>query len=211
MNTDDLIRALSRDTTVAPPPQRTLGLSLLVGAALTLALFLLVLGVRPDIRVALGTPRFVFKPLLTLTVLAGALGVLVRLSRPGIRVGRWARALWLAPLLLLVAVAVELSVLPGTLWSTRAVGKNALWCVSLIPMLAVPPLACGMYALRQAAPTRPALAGAVVGLVAGAVAATVYALHCTDDSPLFVGIWYVLALGIVTAAGAVSGARLLRW
>ena len=35
-------------------------------------------------------------------------------------------------------------------------------------------------------PTRPALAGAVAGLLAGGLAASFYAAHCTDDSPLFV-------------------------
>jgi hypothetical protein len=43
------------------------------------------------------------------------------------------------------------------------------------------------------------------------LAGTLYALHCPDDSPLFVGIWYVLAAAIVTLAGALCGARLLRW
>ena len=53
------------------------------------------------------------------------------------------------------------------------------------------------------------MAGLTAG--AGAVAATFYARHCTDDSPLFVGLWYVLARAIVTLAGALGGSRLLRW
>ena len=36
MKTNELIKALSRDATVAPPPQRTLGLNLACGAVLAL-------------------------------------------------------------------------------------------------------------------------------------------------------------------------------
>ena len=63
---------------------------------------------------------------------------------------------------------------------------------------------------RHAAPTRPSLAGAVAGLVASGIAATLYA-SSTDDSPLFVATWYPLAIGIVVLAGYVAGSRCLRW
>ncbi|NJL07877.1 MAG: DUF1109 domain-containing protein, partial [Methylacidiphilales bacterium] len=56
-----------------------------------------------------------------------------------------------------------------------------------------------------------ARAGAVAGLAAGALAATLYAAHCPDDSPLFVASWYGLSIAFVTVAGAALGVRLLRW
>jgi hypothetical protein len=65
--------------------------------------------------------------------------------------------------------------------------------------------------MRQGAPERPARAGALAGLAAAALAATLYASNCTDDSPLFVALWYSLAALIVMAAGALVGGRLLRW
>ena len=55
------------------------------------------------------------------------------------------------------------------------------------------------------------MAGAVAGLVAGGVGATLYAMHCTDDSPLFVALWYSLAVALVALAGAAAGRWLLRW
>ena len=55
------------------------------------------------------------------------------------------------------------------------------------------------------------LAGAVAGIAAGALAATLYAMHCTDDSPLFVATWYTIGIGIMALAGSVLGERLLRW
>ena len=63
----------------------------------------------------------------------------------------------------------------------------------LIPMLSVLPLAALLFALRQGAPSRPALTGAVAGLAATGIGATLYASHCMDDSPLFMAAWYVSA------------------
>ena len=57
----------------------------------------------------------------------------------------------------------------------------------------------------------PHLAGAVAGLVSGGIAATFYAAHCTDDSPLFVAIWYTIAIAALTAIGAVGARGLVRW
>jgi hypothetical protein len=36
-------------------------------------------------------------------------------------------------------------------------------------------------------------------------------MHCPDDSPLFVAVWYPIAIAFMTAVGAALGARLLRW
>jgi len=65
--------------------------------------------------------------------------------------------------------------------------------------------------LRHGAPARPAVAGAIAGLLSAALAATLYASHCTDDSPLFVATWYTLATALVTAVGALAGSKLLRY
>jgi len=45
----------------------------------------------------------------------------------------------------------------------------------------------------------------------GAFAAGLYATHCPDDSPLFVATWYVLAILVVMAVGAIAGSQFLRW
>jgi hypothetical protein len=72
-------------------------------------------------------------------------------------------------------------------------------------------LAAALFGLRHGAPARPALAGALAGLLSAGLAATLYAAHCNDDSPLFVATWYTLATALVTAIGALLGARLLRF
>jgi hypothetical protein len=116
-----------------------------------------------------------------------------------------------APALLAVAVIAELIVMPASTWWPRLVGANARFCLALIPFLSIGPLTCILLALRHGAPTRPGLTGAVAGLVASGIAATLYASYCTNDSPLFVATWYSLAIGIVTLAGYFIGSRCLRW
>jgi hypothetical protein len=92
-------------------------------------------------------------------------------------------------------------------WTSRLMGSNALVCLTSIPALSLPLLIAALIGLRHGAATRPMLTGAVAGLVAGAIAATFYASHCVDDSPLFVTTWYLIALALVTLVGAVAG----RW
>src|SRR6267378_973128 len=75
----------------------------------------------------------------------------------------------------------------------------------------LPLLAAALIGLRHGAPTRPAVTGAIAGLLSAGLAATLYASHCTDDSPLFVAAWYTIATALVTAIGALAGSRVLRF
>ncbi|MEA2886540.1 MAG: hypothetical protein QOD11_900, partial [Bradyrhizobium sp.] len=94
---------------------------------------------------------------------------------------------------------------------TRLVGSNSRTCLTAIPLLSLPLLAAALLALRHGAPTRPTVAGAFAGLLSAGLAATLYASHCTDDSPLFVATWYTLATALVTAIGALAGSKVLRF
>lgn len=211
MKTHDLIAALAQDRELAPPPTRVAAWALPLGAVVAAAVLLLSAGPRADLAQVAGSARFLFKLLVTLSLAACALGLFLRMATPLPRAARWARALWLAPALLLLGVAMELALLPGADWLPAARGRNALWCLAMVPMLAIAPLLACLYCLRQAAPASPARAGAVAGLLSGAIAAAIYALHCTDDSPLFVALWYTVAVAGVTAIGAWAGDRVARW
>jgi hypothetical protein len=56
-----------------------------------------------------------------------------------------------------------------------------------------------------------AFAGAAAGLLAGALGATVYTLHCPEMAAPFIGTWYVLGMLVPTFVGAVLGRFVLRW
>ena len=75
----------------------------------------------------------------------------------------------LAPVLLAGAIGVEFLTVPSDQWSQRWLGSNGIVCLTFIPLIGVAPLAVVMAALRHGAPTRPGLAGAAAGLLAGAL------------------------------------------
>src|SRR5258708_5912743 len=77
--------------------------------------------------------------------------------------------------------------------------------------LSLPLLIASLIGLRHGGPSRPAIAGAIAGMVSAGLAATLYASHCTDASPLFVATWYTIATALVTAIGALAGSRMLRF
>lgn len=211
MKTDDLIDLLAQDSAVQWKIGRVLGFATVGGAAIAGAAFFIGIGFRPDIASAVETVRFVFKFVVTLSLATAAIGALLRIARPGARLGLWGWAFAAAPVLLGGAVIAELIVMPESTWAARLVGHNARFCLTLIPLLAIGPLACLLLALRQGAPSRPGLAGAVAGLAASGIAATFYAANCTDDSPLFVMTWYPMATAIVVFIGYLAGTKFLKW
>jgi hypothetical protein len=169
------------------------------------------LGPRHDFAAAAHTMRFDLKFVDTLALLLPSVLLAARLLRPEARPGALIAAL-IAPFVLLGgAVIVELVVTPADLWMTRLVGTNALHCLTLIPLMSIPPLAALIVAMRAGAPSHPALTGALAGAAAAGAAATIYATNCTDDSPLFVASWYPLATLVVVAAGALAGRKWLQW
>lgn len=212
MKTDDLIQAIAEDATPRSlHPQRRLALALAGAVAAAAILFWLLLGPRGNAVASLAEPRFVLKFVVTLGLAATAVGLVRRLVRPGAAPGLWRSALLLAPGLLVIGIAGELLALPADGWLAALVGRNARICLTYIPLMGLAPLGLILLALRSGAPTRPAVAGAVAGLIAGGISAAFYASHCPDDSPLFVATWYVLAIGLLTALGALLGRHLLRW
>ncbi|KUM25254.1 hypothetical protein AU467_04700 [Mesorhizobium loti] len=212
MRTEDLIKALDADASSKAMP---LGLAWWVafGVAVTIAavVFFMTIGPRPDIMPAMHTMRFMSKFVFTLTLAASAFALIRALSTPGAATKRAMAWMVAAPLLVAVAVILELFVVPEADWGRRLVGSNMMICMSFIPLIGIGPLAIFLGMLRYGAPTQPVLAGAVAGLLAGGLAATFYAAHCFDDSPLFVATWYTIAVAILTALGALGGRLFVRW
>ena len=211
MKTNELIDLLTKD---APPRWRfrsVFASATICGILVAAAVFFTGIGFRPDLSQALQSVRFLFKFVVTLALAVSATGAVLRTGSPGKRIERWGWALAVAPALLACAVLVEMVSVPESAWMTRLVGQNARFCLTLIPLLSVGPLALLLIALRQGAPTRPGLAGAMAGLAASGIAATFYASNCTDDSPLFVAAWYPIAVLMVTTAGFLAGRKFLTW
>jgi hypothetical protein len=212
MDTDQLIRTLAADNAYRG---RSVGvaltLALLAALPVSIAIFASTLGVRPDVTTAMHNPFFDLKFVVTLALAISAIAVGLHLSRPEASPKGW---VWLLaiPLVLLVAGIMAEMMLPQRLpMMTRLIGHNSHVCLSAIPAMSLPLLAASLYGLRHGAPTRPALEGAVAGLMSAGLAATLYASHCTDDSPLFVATWYTLATAFVAAIGALVGSKVLKY
>jgi hypothetical protein len=212
METDQLIRTLAADNAHrARPVGFVLTLALLLAAPVSVAIFLAELGLRPDIMTAMRDPFFDLKFAVTLALAVSAIAISLHLSRPEASLRGWAWLL-LIPIGLLVAGILTEMMMPQRLpMTTRLIGSNAWICLTSIPLMSLPLLVAALIGLRHGAPARPAIAGAVAGLLSAGFAATLYASHCTDDSPLFVATWYTIATALVTALGALVGPRVLRF
>ncbi len=212
MKTDDLINAIATDAETARAPiARIVWIGAGVGVVLTALLYLALLPVRPDLTSAMGEWHFLLKWAFSLTLLGTALALMLRLARPQSIPGLDWLLLFGAPVVLTLGVVTEMFAIPSSTWFDTMVGTNAWGCIVYVPILAALPLIAMLLVMRQGATTRPALAGAVAGLVAAGIAATFYATHCQNDSPMFLAAWYVLATLFVAAVGAALGTRLLRW
>jgi hypothetical protein len=210
MKTDDLIAALSADTL----PRLTVGQRLLralpAAFAVSLVGFLVFRGVRPDLGQALSSAA-VLKTLvpLLLAALAGALAL--GLGRPAARPVALAGALAVFVATLLAGFLAALAN-DAAMGLAASLAKPSLFtCLTTVPALAVPLLVAVMWALSAGAPIHPSRTGAAGGLAAGALAAALYSLYCDQDAALFVLPAYGAAVLLVTLAGALAGARVLRW
>jgi len=213
MKTTELIDMLAAGDTGAPRQAWVLRHTLAVSFGLMIGLLvvLFVLGVRDDIAEAARLPMFWVKQAFPLVLSVAAFFVILRLSRPGLRAGP---AVWLALLAVggvwLLALMEWFGAAPE---QREALLFGQTWreCLVNIPLLSLPAFLAAFLALRSLAPTRPVLAGAVAGFLAGCIGAFSYAVHCPELTAAFIGVWYLLGVLIPAGFGALLGARLLRW
>jgi len=213
MKTDALVEALARGPIAvgAHAVERRVGIALAAGAVLAAFAMLAALGVRADLRVAVGAPMFWMKLAYPLVLVASATLATATLARPAGR-ARAATAAGVALMAAMVAAALgALALAPPGGRLSLALGHSALACVADVTALALPAFVLALLALRTCAPTRLRAAGAAAGLLAGAVAAGVYAWHCDEMALPFLGLWYTLGMAVPAAIGAALGPRVLRW
>jgi hypothetical protein len=211
MKTNNLIALIAQDAPVRSHLNHQLQQATIAAVLIAAIAFFSVIGFRADIDTAIDTGRFLFKFVITIALAVSGGLVMFGIGKPGLSLRLQAWGL-LVPLILAVGAAVfELSVMPSSTWAARMIGHNSRLCLTIIPALSLGPLACFIVALRHGAPSKPVLAGAVAGLMSAGIAATFYAANCDDDSPLFVLLWYPIAISAVVATGALLGHNVLRW
>ena len=174
-------------------------------------MFFTELGIRPDVMTAMHNPFFDLKFAVTLALAIAAMVVCLHLARPEASLRGWGWLLLIPAGILTAGIGGEMMMPQRLPMMTRLVGSNSRICMTAIPVMSLPILAGALIGLRHGAPARPAVAGAIAGLASAGLAATLYASHCTDDSPLFVATWYTIATALVTAIGALAGSKLLKY
>lgn len=210
MKTNDLVQLLAADARPTPPLRSVLLIAAGASGAVACLAFVALVGVRADLLSALAKPEVAFKFVFSAGVALAAAAYSVKASRPQ---DRQPTVAFFFPVLCLLGIGVvtELCITPSAAWLPAAVGTAPFGCLGMIVALSILPVLVLIQAMRSGAPRRPTLAGAAAGLCGGAIGATVFALYCPNDSVLFVACWYVLALTISCALGAIVGARRLAW
>lgn len=212
MKTNELIKLLAADHAVPAPDLRMrLLVGVLGGALLSVTVLIMHYGIRPNLADMMLSWRVAAKFVVALALVAGAATLSLRLASPLARRSHVWLLLLPAPLLLVAACLGEMATLPAASWWQAAVGHYSVACLISVPLLSAGPLAGAIWALREGAPARPAGLGAAAGAMAAGLGAAIYALHCPDDSPLFLALWYTMSTGAIVLAARGAGACLLRW
>ncbi len=212
MKTNDLINAIAADAKAPSLPiTTTVWFAVGMSVVATGLLFWMMLPLRGDLGAAMGDWHFLMKWAFSLSLLLTGIALAVSLARPQWTPGWKLLLLLVGPVILGLGVIADLISLPSSEWMPTMIGTAPIACLVYVPLLSGLPLALMIIALRRGAPSQPAAAGAVAGVVAAGIAATFYATHCINDSPLFLAVWYMIATAIVAGIGAILGARLLRW
>ncbi len=213
MKTNDLIAMLATEASTTPTvsPLRRCAQATAAGVAISLALVLTLWGLNPELNALAHTPAFWVKLVWLAIMCVFAAPVVMHLARPGVAAGKgvWGIAAALVGMALLALMQV--AAVDADAGIQLMLGGSWEVCSASIAALSVPLLAALLWMLRGMAPTRPALAGASAGLMAGAMASLVYSLHCTETAYAFVAVWYVAGIAVMTGVGALLGSRLLRW
>jgi len=172
---------------------------------------LAIYGVQPGLfSIAHGGPM-VMKACYALSLAAIAGSILMPMLRPGNLVPD-RRGLFVIPVLLLAGVALlQTTMTPDADAASLWLGSNWQRCLFRIASLSVPIFAGACWAIRRQAPLHLRATGALAGLISGGIAATMFALACTENAAGFVLVWYTLGIVISTAVGAMIGPRVLRW
>lgn len=213
MKTDDLVAMLANGEVAVPRHRasRRVWLAVLAGLPLSFAILFIGYGVRHDIVQAMFWPMFWVKVLFPLCIAAAGFVAAERLGRPGVS----PRHAWAGAVLPVLGVwalaAIAWFTVPADERMPSLMGQSWRICAASIGLMALPVFAAALVALKGLAPTRPALAGAAAGALAGGVGASVYALHCMELTAPFLAVWYVSGIAVPVLVGALLGPRLLRW
>jgi hypothetical protein len=191
--------------------ERQIAIAGLIGGGASLAALIATLGIQSGLSTTANMIPLAIKSTFAISLAAVGFAALLKLARPdGRPTDLLPKVAAIFALLASIALvqsghvnnAGDAKLLLGASWQS---------CSLRIAALSVPMTAMIGWAVRRQAPVHLRRAGAAVGMTAGASAAGIYALACTENSSTFVLVWYSAGIALSTAIGALLGPRLLRW
>jgi len=212
MKTENLIDLLAAGGEPEPGVARRAALwPLLAGILVSGAILLATLGPRTDLPQAGLLPSFWIKLAFCLALAGAGWRAVKRLATPGASVSSLPWLVGGSIFLLWLLAGVALLQADPAARTQLFLGSTWRYCPTLITLMSLPAFGAALHLMRGLAPTRLRLAGAAAGLAAGAMAASVYCLHCPEASLVFVGCWYLLGMVIPAGIGALIGPKVLAW
>ncbi len=211
---DALIEALAAGLTPvqARTPARNWAAFALL-AAVEVAAYLAVAGMRPDMGMAMGRTAFWWKAL-SLVVLAGiGIATAIAALRPDRSPRRGLRLFGIAAAVA-IAVGWGLDAAHGAApdqLALRLDWREGLACLGEIVVLALPALGILALLMRRGAPTDPSGAATAAGAAAAAWGGAVFTFACPHDDPFYIAVWFALSIGVVMAVARLLLPKLTRW
>lgn len=206
---DALIAALVDDLGPATPLRRWRGLALFAAAAaLTVALVVLALGLRPEVATGHIGPMFLLaNGLYAMLGIATAVTAIAMASpQVGNRHEGWTWAAAMTALLPAVAVLMRLLEPPGTVHE-----PTGMLCAAASVVLGLIVMAGLTLWLRRGAPTSPTRAGLLTGIAGGSVGAAAFAFYCPHNDLFHTAISHGAAILVSAAIGRLIVPRFIRW
>jgi hypothetical protein len=213
MKTDDLINLLG--TNVEPVKggqlRNTLLIALALGAIAALCSMLVIFGASNETFAVQYLGMKSLGLVFTLGLVTAGTSFLLSAARPGTPGHGPLIVIGFLFVAILLAGVIALAFSHPAAWGGLVFGTEWAACLICIPLFSILPFAALIWAMRMQAPTSPAWAGAVAGVVAGALGATAYTLHSPAGSIPSMVLWYVGPIVVCALMGAALGPRLLRW
>ncbi|GAA4757312.1 hypothetical protein GCM10023264_26640 [Sphingomonas daechungensis] len=211
MRTEDLIADLAASPTATASPSRGFAVALAAGWIIALLGLVLFLGSPLSAVPNTGMLPFAVKTGFAVAFTAAAISASLAAGRPGQKLALRATLIAIPFAVLLALAILELTSTARSDWPQLFFRTTYATCITAIALASLPVLAAALWAYREMAPTRPALAGLLVGLSAGAAAAVAYALYCPETTAAFLLAAYTPAALVPALAGWLVGPKLLRW
>ncbi len=167
---------------------------------------------RADLAVAMTGPMFWWKLASCAGIAAAGAAALFALLTPEARVDagrRW--MLGAAGVAALIGVVlIGISALPAAVQMTLD-WREGLACVGMVELYALPMLLATLLIARRAAPSSPRAAAFAAGLASAGWGALLFVWWCPHDDPLYIVVWYGLALSVGAGVAWTVLPRFLRW